>query len=72
MAQATKQRLGAKSAQDAGDIDVGRRVLRIEAAGLQALADVLDESFIAALDILAGVKDRGRVICKSRCRCPAG
>ncbi len=62
MAQATKQRLGAKSAPDAGDIDVGRRVLRIEAAGLQALADVLDESFIAALDILAGVKDRGRVI----------
>jgi len=47
---------------EAPDIEVGRRVLRIEAAGLEALADVLDDSFVAAVEILAGVEDHGRVI----------
>ncbi len=62
MVQASKERLVAKDSDDAGDIEVGRRVLAIEATGLQALAEVLDDSFVAALDILAGAGDRGRVI----------
>ena len=44
------------------DIEVGRRVLRIEAAGLEALSSVLDESFVTALDILASVESLGRII----------
>ena len=44
------------------DIEVGRRVLRVEAAGLEVLSDVLDESFVTALDILASVKNQGRII----------
>ncbi len=65
MAQPSKERLRANDAtcdDEADDIGVGRRVLRIEAAGLEALADVLDESFVGALEILAGVEDHGRVI----------
>ena len=58
MAQANKKRLEVKI----DDIGVGRRVLEIEAAGLTALAEILDETFVAALDILAGVEERGRVI----------
>ncbi len=58
MAQASKKRLEVKI----DDIGVGRRVLEIEAAGLTALAEILDETFVAALDILAGVEERGRVI----------
>jgi len=42
------------------DLDSARRVLRLEAEGISALAESLGESFIAALDILHGVK--GRVI----------
>jgi len=42
------------------DLDSARRVLRLEAEGISALAEALGESFIAALDILHGVK--GRVI----------
>jgi arabinose-5-phosphate isomerase len=41
------------------DIDIARRVLRTEIAGLEALAAELDGSFAAAVDLLAGV--RGRV-----------
>jgi arabinose-5-phosphate isomerase len=69
MAQPSKERLRVNDAidhvgddDDADDIEVGRRVLRIEAAGLEALADVLDGSFVGALEILAGVEDHGRVI----------
>lgn len=42
------------------DISVARRVLETEANGLAALADALDESFIAAVDALFGVE--GRVV----------
>ncbi len=62
MAQANEEPRGAMIVDDVDDIEVGRRVLAIEAAGLSALAEILDQSFVAALDILAGVKDRGRVI----------
>jgi len=40
------------------DIDVARRVLRIEIAGLEALIAELDGSFGAALNLLAGADDR--------------
>jgi len=42
------------------DIDVARRVLHVEIAGLEALAAGLDGSFAAAVDLLAAVK--GRVV----------
>jgi arabinose-5-phosphate isomerase len=42
------------------DLAVARRVLRVEADGLLALAESVDDSFVAACAILAGV--RGRVI----------
>jgi len=42
------------------DIEAARRVLRTEIAGLEALAEALDESFVRASDVLARVK--GRVI----------
>lgn len=42
------------------DLDSARRVLRLEAEGISALAESLGEGFVAALDILHGVK--GRVI----------
>ena len=42
------------------DIDVARRVLRTEIAGLEALANELDGRFTAAVELLAGAK--GRVI----------
>ena len=68
MAQPSKERVRANTnvhdddIEYNDDIEVGRRVLRIEAAGLEALGSVLDESFITALDILASVEDQGRVI----------
>ena len=62
MAQPSKERVRANDDDYDDDIEVGRRVLRIEMAGLEALADVLDESFVAALNILASVEDQGRVI----------
>ena len=62
MAQPSKERVRANDDVYDDDIDVGRRVLRIEAAGLEALSTVLDESFVAALDILARGEDQGRVI----------
>ena len=51
-----------KSSLETGslDLDSARRVLRLEAEGIGALAESLGESFIAALDILHDVK--GRVI----------
>ena len=42
------------------DVESARRVLRLEADGLEALAAGLDESFVAAVDRLAGVT--GRII----------
>ena len=42
------------------DLDVARRVLRDEAAGLIALAAALDQSFTAAVDLLARIS--GRVV----------
>jgi len=42
------------------DIETARRVLRLEKEGLEALARSLGERFVAALDLLGGVK--GRVI----------
>ena len=64
MAQPSKERVRANSDVHNDDlynedIEVGRRVLRIEAAGLEALSAVLDESFVMALDILASVEDQG-------------
>lgn len=44
----------------ARDLDSARRVLRLEAAGIEALADALDGSFSAAVDRLAKVT--GRII----------
>jgi len=43
-----------------GDLDSARRVLRLEADGIEALAGGLDGSFVAAVDRLAGVT--GRII----------
>ena len=43
-----------------GDLTVARRVLGLEAGALTALADALDQSFTAALDLLQAVT--GRVI----------
>lgn len=42
------------------DIDVARRALEAEIAGLEALAESLDGAFVQALDLLAGIA--GRVI----------
>ncbi len=42
------------------DLEVARRVLRDEAAGLTALAAALDQSFAAAVDLLAQIS--GRVV----------
>ncbi len=42
------------------DLDVARTVLATEAAGLRALADVLDDRYSRAVDVLAGVT--GRVV----------
>src|SRR6476469_9294858 len=45
---------------DQGDLDVARAVLRTEAAGLQALAAGLGDSFAAAVELLA--RATGRVV----------
>jgi arabinose-5-phosphate isomerase len=48
-------------ARDAGAlVELGRRVLRLEAASLRDAADRLDESFARAVELLAAA--RGRVI----------
>ena len=44
----------------AGDLDSARRVLRLEADGIKALAAALDGAFTVAVDRLAGVT--GRII----------
>ena len=44
------------------DLDVARRVLRLESDALSVLADSLDGQFVAALDLLEAVDERGRVI----------
>jgi len=40
------------------DLSVARRVLETETAGVAALARILDQRFVRALDILSGVEDR--------------
>ncbi len=45
-------------AGEAVDLDAGRRVLRLEAEGLDALANSLGEEFSRALDLLAGATGR--------------
>lgn len=51
----TKKAVGRQS-----DIDVARRVLAREAAGLAALSAVLDDSFVKAVDLMVAAK--GRVV----------
>jgi len=41
-----------------GDLDAARRVFRLEAEGISALADALDDNFLAAVEILSEVTDR--------------
>ena len=50
------------SGQRNDDIATGRRVLETEIAGLRALAEILDENFVAALDAMAAVKESGRIV----------
>jgi len=52
--------LQTKAASRQTDIDVARRVLASEAAGLAALAEVLDDTFVRAVDLMAAAK--GRVV----------
>lgn len=40
------------------DITVGQEVLQVEIEGLQALSDAMDEKFIAAVELIAGIKGR--------------
>ncbi len=42
----------------ADDLDAARDVLRCEAGGIAALADALDQRFVAATDILSGITGR--------------
>ena len=49
-----------KSGGRQSDLDVARRVLAHEAAGLAALSAVLDESFVKAVDLMEAAK--GRVV----------
>jgi arabinose-5-phosphate isomerase len=46
------------------DLAIAAKAIRTEAEGLQALADSLDESFVAAIDAIHGMKQdrRGRLI----------
>ena len=44
------------------DIATGRRVLETEITGLRALAEILDENFVACLDVMAAIKDSGRIV----------
>ena len=54
--EASKEHARAQAANV--DIEVARRVLRAEIAGLEALADELGNSFSAAIRLLADVEDR--------------
>ena len=44
----------------AADLEAARRVFRLESKGISALADALDDNFLAAVGMLSGVT--GRVI----------
>ena len=57
---AKHESVAAGTAMGAQDLDVARRVLRIEADALAALAEQIDASFAAAVDRLAAVQ--GRVV----------
>lgn len=50
----------AKTKSAKHDIEVGRRVLAVETAGLTALAKVLDGSYVRALDLMSAA--RGRIV----------
>ena len=49
-----------KNREKMSDLDVARRVLKDEAAGLATIADSLDDNFVKAVDIMA--KADGRVV----------
>ena len=51
-------RAGARAETHTSDLDAGRRVLRLEAEGIDALAKALDETFPRLLDMLAAVTGR--------------
>ena len=51
---------GAKKASDTSALELARRVLAIEADAVRALADRLDERFVAAVELIAGRS--GRVV----------
>src|SRR3954468_18575470 len=53
-------RTASKRPSETGQLEVARAVLRTEAAGLQALADFLDDGFARAVDLLAAAT--GRVV----------
>ncbi len=53
-------RAGARAETQTGDLEAGRRVLRLEAEGIDALAKSLDETFPRMLDMLTAVT--GRII----------
>ena len=55
-----ESREGTHAETQTGDLEAGRRVLRLEAEGIDALAKSLDETFPRLLDMLAAVT--GRVI----------
>ena len=55
-----ESREGTRAETQTGDLEAGRRVLRLEAEGIDALAKSLDETFPRLLDMLAAVT--GRVI----------
>src|SRR2546423_11249185 len=50
----------AKKTSETNALDLARRVLAIEADAVRALADRLDERFVAALELIAGRS--GRVV----------
>ena len=60
MAKAEPSHLPAENGQATDDIDAGKRVLRAEAAGIAAAADLLDTRFAQAVDLLSAVA--GRVV----------
>ncbi len=60
MASNAQTLVGARNRGESADLAVARRILGLEAEGLIALADGLDENFVAALDLLDAVS--GRII----------
>ena len=55
-----KAQLNPQEVSDSADLEVARRVLKVEAEALQMLAQSLDEPFIEAIDRLSAVE--GRVV----------